>query len=1232
MAEPSVKVGQRVQTKDCVGTVAYVGTAQFAAGKWVGVVLDEPKGKNNGTVQGKTYFQCEDNHGVFVRQTQLTILDGGGSAPGSKSATPVPEKPKSRLPTPGSTGRLSGHASPREPTKISPKGRNMPTKKASSTLEISPKKERSATGSTQDLTANKRASFVETGFVESAAPVTPSPAAAAPAGPSAADQQREIDNLRDEVKDLNEKLETLKTKRAQDRDKLKELDKMRIQLEQLQEFKARMLEQQAQLQKELKKAKEERQEAIEERQRIQEETSDVQETLEMAALDKEMADEKAETLQLELDQANERIEELRLDLQILQEEVQQKGDSGEAAATSFQVKQLTQQNERLKETLIRMRDVAAHDKHELQRTQKEMETLKTSLTELGRERDKFRARSEEMEASIADLQEQVDAALGAEEMVEHLSQRNLAQEDKIQELQESVETLEALHDMNEEIAENFRETELELKQELDMQTGQMRQTERNLDAANEVIADHLATIGKFRELVQRLQDQNTELRDQLEKETNKPVGVPAEKIDFKKMFAETKAHAKAIEMDLRKIEVQQSNRHVELLAKFLPDSFLARGGDHDAVLVLLLVRRLTVKAEILLAQLRDRFPAPSTIDKTAVLKTHTVEQYCFGARLIHLLLALQTSLDQYRHALDTVDVETLLKVGTLYPEMAAQERGVDFYIELLRQDQLGENVGLENMERVLNYFTSLYPNHLASAGTDHYSHLLASAKTMSSACSSIEAEAQRLKVISQEGESHTLFGWLAATAEACGQLAKRVRRRLPQDGSAERISYPDQVGDSIGDVLRHLYRVGFVLRDVGRASTPLLAALTDVESGLPSSKCMEAVARSVDLVYGADDHGADSLRSSLTAVSEQLTRLADALEKGEYDFDGSVPEKPTPPVELRQRAVKAEMLEGSGMKARLKNREEEIKELKLALKMKAEELSEANVRREMAEKKLSGSAKDADLTIEKLQRKLDDANQLLRRKERESEETLNHLQTDLESLESERSELKEKLKLIKKKELLQGLTQSTLGSSPSSPGSGPASLPAPAVRDSPMLLQEIAALQQVVRRQRAEICSLASAETRRKLDAMLPLKVPRQPPTMAEEYKDLENRITKLKWDVMDHECHPVVPDLTRPSWKTEYAAARARSVARLQELNKAGRQLRDDVVRYVARHRAGGTASSDFGLFPSAPVAKTLSSGPSQLLGRVTLPGVSGPCVPLDVTPQDVEKIHHQLVSLIAV
>ena len=57
-----------------MGRVAFVGTTQFADGDWIGVILDEPKGKNNGSVQGVAYFSCEHNFGLFIRPAQVSIF------------------------------------------------------------------------------------------------------------------------------------------------------------------------------------------------------------------------------------------------------------------------------------------------------------------------------------------------------------------------------------------------------------------------------------------------------------------------------------------------------------------------------------------------------------------------------------------------------------------------------------------------------------------------------------------------------------------------------------------------------------------------------------------------------------------------------------------------------------------------------------------------------------------------------------------------------------------------------------------------------------------------------------------------------------------------------------------------------------------------------------------------------------------------------------------------------
>ncbi|XP_055495555.1 CAP-Gly domain-containing linker protein 4-like isoform X2 [Leucoraja erinacea] len=68
-----LKLGERVMIGgQKVGTLRFCGTTEFASGQWAGIELDEPEGKNDGSICGIQYFSCPVKYGIFAPLSKIS--------------------------------------------------------------------------------------------------------------------------------------------------------------------------------------------------------------------------------------------------------------------------------------------------------------------------------------------------------------------------------------------------------------------------------------------------------------------------------------------------------------------------------------------------------------------------------------------------------------------------------------------------------------------------------------------------------------------------------------------------------------------------------------------------------------------------------------------------------------------------------------------------------------------------------------------------------------------------------------------------------------------------------------------------------------------------------------------------------------------------------------------------------------------------------------------------------
>ncbi|KAM6973297.1 CAP-Gly domain-containing linker protein 4 [Aplochiton taeniatus] len=123
-------VGQRT------GVVRFRGKTNFAPGFWLGIELDMPSGKNDGSVSGVKYFSCLPKHGVFAPPSRVQRIHGSVDCLSELSSSRL-NRPLSGIRRSFSTS--SAIASQKETSRKSPvnRSRSNPHRRRWSTLSCS---------------------------------------------------------------------------------------------------------------------------------------------------------------------------------------------------------------------------------------------------------------------------------------------------------------------------------------------------------------------------------------------------------------------------------------------------------------------------------------------------------------------------------------------------------------------------------------------------------------------------------------------------------------------------------------------------------------------------------------------------------------------------------------------------------------------------------------------------------------------------------------------------------------------------------------------------------------------------------------------------------------------------------------------------------------------------------------------------------------------------------------
>lgn len=860
------------------------------------------------------------------------------------------------------------------------------------------------------------------------APGSSRPGASRPSGqPSTFQRQSQSAAVTRELDELKSKLRVMEKKRADDRDKLKTLETLQSERDKFEsiihKLQTKYQPQQAEI-GDLRKKLKESEARLEEVERLEAEHESL---MEMATLDREMAEESADAMRHECETLRLKVEEMQLEVEVLREENEELGQVMSPEEKSSQGwLQMEKTNERLREALIRLRDMTQQQETDLRDQIKEYEQ---DLEEYANVKSQYEATKEKLLVSdnnVENLKQQLETALGAEEMIEELADKNLRYQEQINDLNAAIEDLEDLKEINDELENSHVETEKQLLEEIEHRESVYNEQTRKITQQDEVIDDLEYTLVRFRELVSTLQADLEDMRASQQISEAEATDLTTRSrammdLNLKLQSSVSKAQTRTIDVELGRMDFEEATKHLEILKLYLPDYY---ESEKYSVLALLRFKRVSFKASLMNNTIREKITDQASVSTA-------LEDIYVAYDLVEKLSWISALCERFESYINTCPAENFSEIKATFFEMEPVERTLNFWMEGLKKNEVNMRKWATELSRSIALLSHLAETVLPTSLETFADELCMRSMLTQLYIDNCASSMARLKSLLQskmsvpeEGEEESNYllgkidGFVSQTRGLKVAMGK-IYRSLDELRSRS-LALSHDVSGPFKVTSEAAQELSAVSRHIGESIVALISDESRTEPLTLEEALTNMMAQLSSLYSQSSDSGTEN-NDAIAFMTNKLRALGGHLEEldsisSDLSITSEFERRPSPWI-ARASELRSNKIVPPDTDEEIRHMKNEIHEAFTALGVKDKIIEEQHIKVELVESRMR-EAKEKAAMVKDLESKIES----MQEKQTRLEGLVEKQRKDLQSMETEREEMKSRLNQIKRASGTTGVT------------------------------------------------------------------------------------------------------------------------------------------------------------------------------------------------------------------